>query len=431
MAKFFLTFLVGFIFLLPLPLAHPHAVNGVENHSMVDILDPEMRKRVADRLAKSPTDPITADEMKALTVIQANGPDIRHLRGLEHAVNLTSLQLLRPPPRTQAELNARPVWRPADLAPLTGLTELEHLTIQGVVVLDMTPVANLTNLRDLAFNYTYGISRIPDLSKLTELVHLRLEHNRITDISGVSGLTNLRQLVLSSNRNLSDITPLTQLSTLEILRLDNTLVTHESLSAVLPFMSTEIDQMTVDEYPPTSITSGMFGISGTNISDLSVLDNFPDVFLWGLYLRFLGSIPDRTFPFHLKDLTPLVDLMNKGKLINGKTSIYLLHNYGLDYESLYEDIPALLADTTGRTVSHPKVEYAQPKPMLEREFPTAASYTGVSRTQYTFKVRAINTNPDFPAGWVPLTPHGTGHNRQFAKVPVTWKVTAPDGTVTK
>ena len=123
--------------------------------------------------------------------------------------------------------------------------------------------------------------------------------------------------------------------------------------------------------------------------------------------------------------------MNKGKVINGKTSIYLLHNYGLDYESLYEDIPALLADTTGRTVSHPKVEYAQPKPMLEREFPTAASYTGVSRTQYTFKVRAINTNPDFPAGWVPLTPHGTGHNRQFAKVPVTWKVTAPDGTVTE
>ena len=315
MTKLFLVFLISLLFLAPLHPAHPHAVNGVENHSMVDILDPELRKIVAARLAKSPTDPITADDMKTLTNVftGGNGPDIRHLRGLEHAVNLTSLQLLRPPPRTQAELNARPFWRTADLEPLTGLTKLEHLTIQGSVVFDMTPIANLTNLGDLAFNYTYGISRIPDLSKLTELVHLRLEHNRITDISGVSGLTNLRQLVLSSNRNLSDITPLTQLNTLEILRLDNTLVTHESLSAVLPFMSTEIDQMTVDEYPPTSITSGMFGISGTNISDLSVLDSLPDVFLWGLYLRFLGSIPDRTFPFHLKDLTPLVGPHEQGK----------------------------------------------------------------------------------------------------------------------
>ena len=289
----------------------------------------------------------------------------------------------------------------------------------------MTPIANLTNLRDVSFTYTYGISRIPDLSKLTELVHLRLTRNQITDISGVSGLTNLRQLRLESNSNLSDITPLTQLSTLEILRLDNTSVTYESLSAVLPFMSTEIDQMTVDEYPLTSITSGEFGISGTNISDLSVLDNFPDVFLWGLYLRFLGSTSRGTLLFHLKDLTPLVDLMNKGKLINGKTSIYLLYNYGLDYESLYEDIPVLIAGSR-------YVEYVQnPNPQLEREFPTEASYTGVSRTQYTFKVRAINTNPNFPDSWRRLTPQNSGVNRQFAKVPVTWKVTAPDGTMTE
>ena len=86
---------------------------------MVDILDPELRKRVAASFnpAKSATDPITADDMKELTVVLANGPDIRHLRGLEHAINLRRLQLLRPIPRTQGELNARPFWRAADLAP--------------------------------------------------------------------------------------------------------------------------------------------------------------------------------------------------------------------------------------------------------------------------------------------------------------------------
>ena len=47
MIKLLLAFLMGLLFLLPLYPAHPHEVNGVENHSMVDILDPELRKRVA------------------------------------------------------------------------------------------------------------------------------------------------------------------------------------------------------------------------------------------------------------------------------------------------------------------------------------------------------------------------------------------------
>ena len=88
------------------------------------------------------------------------------------------------------------------------------------------------------------------------------------------------------------------------------------------------------EYPLIQITSGEFGISGTNISDLSVLDNFPNVFLHALYLQFMGSTRQGTYFFHLKDLTPLVKLMNKPKLINSKTTIYLQHNYGLDYTSV-------------------------------------------------------------------------------------------------
>ena len=201
-------FLIGvLLFLAPLHPAYPHSVNGVENHSMVDILDPELRKRVAASFVppKAPTDPITADDMKLLPSVFADKEDIRHLTGLEHAINLTRLQLLRAsPPRTQAELNARPRW---DLTPLSGLTELESLNLQSVVIFDMSPVANLTKLKYLELSYTYGISEIPDLSKLTALVHLRLHNNRITDISGVRELTNLRGLVLYNNRNLSDIAP--------------------------------------------------------------------------------------------------------------------------------------------------------------------------------------------------------------------------------
>ena len=190
-------------------------------------------------------------------------------------------------------------------------------------------------------------------------------------------------------------------------------------------MSPDIDQMQSAEFPLIAFESGEFGMAGTNISDLSVLDNFPDVFLLQLYLQFMGSTRQGTYFFHLKDLTPLVKLMNKPKLINSKTNIFLQHNYGLDYTSFYEEIPALIAGSKS-------VQYVQnPNPQLEREFPRGMSYEGSAGHPTTFKVRAVNTNPDFPDNLLRLTPHGTGQNRQFAEVPVTWKVTAPDGTVSE
>ena len=432
----FILFLIGvLLFLAPLHPARPHSVNGVENHSMVDILDPELRKRVAASFVppKEPTDPITADDMKLLTKVFADREDIRHLTGLEHAINLTRLQLIRDRPRTQAELNARPHW---DLTPLSGLTELESLTLQSVVIHDMLPVANLTKLKYLELSYTYGISEIPDLSKLTALVHLRLHNNRITDIAGVRELTNLRGLALYNNSNLSDISPLTQLSNLELLRLDSTAITHESLSAVLPHLSTEIDQEPIEQNMEHVFNSGTLGFGGTDISDLSVLDRLPDVFLFSLVLRFMGTQGNGTLFFHLTDLTPLVDLMNKGKVINSQTDITLDRNLGLDYPSLYEDLPALIAGSKNVLYESPtpmlEIEPAPP-PMVEIDLQekTEASYRGHPRTRYTFSVRAVNTNPTFPASWLGLTPHGTAHNRQFENVPVTFTVTNPDGIMEK
>ena len=410
----------SFLFLVALHLAHAGP------NDPVTIPDAVLRSRIEDKLNKSAGATITEAEMATLTNLRADrNHDIRELTGLEYAVNLEVLVFLRGIPQTRAQLFARPFWRTADLAPLSKLTKLEWLAFEGIVIFDMTPIVNLTKLRALTFNYTYGITSIPDLSNLTELLHLRLIRNEITDISGISGLPKLQQLELGANPNLSDITPLTTLRTLEILRVDQTLVTRESLAAVLPFMSPEIDQMQSTEYPLISITSGEFGISGTNISDLSVLDRLPNVFLYALYLRFMGSTRQGTYFFHLTDLTPLVDLMNRPKLINSRTDIFLAHNYGLDYPSFYEDIPALIAGSKS-------VEYVKnPNPTLEREFPKEASFRGHPRTRYTFTVRAVNTNPDFPASWARLTPHNTGQNRQFANVPVTWTVTAPNGRQTQ
>lgn len=288
---------------------------------------------------------------------------------------------------------------------------------------DLTPVANLTALKILSISRTYGgLTQIPDLSKLTALVHLRLDNNAITDITGVSRLTNLRNLTIHSNPRLSDISSLTQLRNLEILELGNTAITRQSLADVLPFLSTEIDQELIEQYPPYHINSGVLNLSNTNISDLSVLDSLPNVFLWDLKLNFMGT-GFRTF-FHLTDLTPLVDLMNKGKVINSGTLIRLEWNLGLDYASVYEDLPVLVSGSRN-------VQYTSSVPMLERAFPEEASYRGHPRTRYTFTVRGTNKHPSVPESWFGLTPRLTrdrGANSQFAKVPVRWTVTAPDGS---
>ena len=128
--KLFLAFFIGILLFTPLREARPHAVNGDENHDMVSILDAELRKVIAGSFVtpKANTDPITADDMKDLTRISADGPDIRHLRGLEHAINLAYLQLLRRRPQTTAELNARPRF---NLEPPGRLTELNRLTFKG------------------------------------------------------------------------------------------------------------------------------------------------------------------------------------------------------------------------------------------------------------------------------------------------------------
>ena len=412
----------------------------------VNIPDAALRRVIEASLSppKNLNAPITEADMATLEPVKAGNSDIRELTGLEYAINLKILTFTRVIPQTRAELFARPFWRKADIEFLSKLTKLERLKFQGVVIFDITPIVNLTNLKDLGFLFTYGITQIPDLSKLTSLVHLRLTRNEITDISGVRGLTNLRELELASNPNLSDISPLTQLRNLEILRLDGTAITRESLSAVLPFMSTEIDQELIEETPvtiinsipqaSTAINSGQLGFGNTNISDLSVLDRLPNVFLYSLYLRHMGTLSSETFCFHLTDLTPLVALMNKGKVINHRTNIHLAHNYGLDYTSLYEDLPALIAgsrDVEYYKGSVPTLEIEPPPPpMVEIDLQekTEAIYRGHPRSRYTFKVRAVNTNPTFPASWVPFTPHKTGDNRQFANAPVTFTVTNPDGT---
>ena len=158
----------------------------------LDIPDPNLRAAVENALNKSPGEPIAPEEMATLDWLTAYDANISDLTGLEHATNLTGL-----------DLGNNTI---SDITAVAGLTNLESLDLGDNTISDITAVAELTNLNYL-FLYRNDLSNISALSGLTNLKGLEVGANQISDISALSGLTNLEWLKLLSNQ-ISDISPL-------------------------------------------------------------------------------------------------------------------------------------------------------------------------------------------------------------------------------
>ena len=143
--------------------------------------DPSLRAAIEDALGKAPKSIITVAEMATLERLDANGKDIKDLRGLEFATNLEAL-----------EIRGNLV---SDLSPVAGLTQLGRLGIQGNKISDISPLTELKSLGSLG-----------------------IYNNEISDISPLSGLTNLRWLSMYKNP-ISDLSPLVNLKSLTGIRL--------------------------------------------------------------------------------------------------------------------------------------------------------------------------------------------------------------------
>ena len=360
----------------------------------VNIPDTVLRAAIEDRLGKTAGATITESELNNLTgTLNARSTSdgrVMQLTGLEHATSVTQMTLQ----------NARIT----DLSPLTGLTQLQYLDVRnnGTIV-NLSPLSGLTGLQKLYLLRNKKIVDISPLAGLTTLTVLDLRDNQITDISSLKNLTNLTELHLSTNRELSDISILKGLTKLEILGIYYTKITEDGLSAVLPSFS----------------ALSWLDIAVTNIIDLSVLGNLPSTVILDLLdLRVMG--PYATRGWHLKDISPLVSLMNEGRVVSSETGVlYLLHNFRLDYESLYTYIPALIAQLASNLVYSTDVT-----PTLKRV--SAENHVGRPGTAHTFVVQASNTTVHPPGS---TDADDIKLNDRFEKVPVTFTVTAPDGTI--
>jgi len=132
---------------------------------IANIPDPALRAGLEAALGKGVGEPIFLSELASLTSLRIRGQTIRDLAGLEHATNLTDLNL-----------GFTGVGRAQNLSSLSALTRLTRLNL------------NVTGMSDLS-----------PLSTLTALQRLELVGNGITDVSGIEDLSSLNALFLRDN----------------------------------------------------------------------------------------------------------------------------------------------------------------------------------------------------------------------------------------
>ena len=176
-----------------------------------------LRTAVRKQLGLAEAEALTKEKMLELTSLRVTrayndrSTEITNLSGLEHATNLTALEI----DNTVVGIDNRSTL--SDLGPLTGLTNLTVLILSSHNLSNLTPLAGLTNLQEL-YLADNAIVDTSALSGLTNLTMLYLVDNAIVDVSPLSGLTNLTVLELQGNA-VEDVSALSGLTNLTWLNL--------------------------------------------------------------------------------------------------------------------------------------------------------------------------------------------------------------------
>ena len=185
----------------------------------VEMPDPNLEHAIREKLGLSDEIPLTQADMLQLGGLDAKGRQITDLTGLEHATNLTWLDLgdndIRDlqPIAELTQLDALYIWgNPiSDISPLKHLISLRRLVLVSCEISDITPLTTLTQLEVLSLNWNRLIVDISPLRNLTRLTQLWLSYNRIVDVSPLANLTMLEELYIHNNA-ITDFSPLDGLS---------------------------------------------------------------------------------------------------------------------------------------------------------------------------------------------------------------------------
>ena len=241
-------------------------------------------------LALKPKDRITQEKLKKLTTLSAIGRDIADLTGLEHATNLTFLELF--------------INRISDITPLTDLTNLKDLYLGDNQINDITQIGKIKNLTKLSL-YRNPIQDISPLNQLTNLSELVLGNNQITDIPPLVELTQLEELYLGDDP-ITDIIPLAHLKQLTKLSLYDTPVSDITILKELTQLETlYLNDNQISDLSALSEMKNLTKLSlgGNQIQDISQLSE-------------LSQLKELTLGRNqISDISPLSGLTQLEKLV--------------------------------------------------------------------------------------------------------------------
>ena len=234
-----------------------------------------------------------------------------------------------------------------------------------------------------------GIENLTGLEHARNLRRLNLQQNTISDISPLSGLTQLTVLLLASN-NISDVSPLANLKQLNDLGLLNNHISDISALA-------DLKQL-------THLTLG-----GNHILDVSALANLKQLTSLGLSSNYISDVSPlaelkkltwlELWDNNISDISPLAELKKP-------PAVYMIQN-PLSYASINTHIPVIQAKGSEIT--------------FDERVPRRLVKISDAMEQGT-------VNSSFPLRFVVQVLDQ--RRKPFSGVPVTFTITAGDGTLT-
>ena len=312
---------------------------------VVSIPDANLATAVRREIGSS----ITTHTMLNLTWLEVPNRRITYLTGLEHARNLSSLNLGNEYIDGVGPVNSNAV---SDISSLSDLKQLGVLSLGGNAISDISSLSGLTQLGELDLSNN-TISDVSLLSGLTQLWGLNLSNNTISDVSSLSGLTQLRWLFLIGN-TISDVSSLSGLKQLTFLDLSNNTISDvSSLSDLKQLTSLSLRDNTISD---VSSLSGLkqltfLDLSNNTISDVSSLSDLKQLTFLSLGgnaisdVSLLSGLKQLTqlylYNNNISDVSPLIPLNLTGTEWDS-TGLALWGNL-LNYASINTHIPAMQA----------------------------------------------------------------------------------------
>lgn len=247
----------------------------------VKFADSAMEKALREVLKVDDSAVVMTNELWVITTFTVP-TDAKNLDDLYHLIGLTELTIESAPGD--------------ELGILTELKELKTLTIKDTVISekDMEMLGTMPCLESLTLNKC-GLSTVNGLDYAKMLTYLDLTGNAVVDITPIAGLSELETLLLNENSltTLPDLSSMTKLQTLEIsnnvltslsgiencsalLALDvsgNRLTTIDEAASVFTLNKLDFSNNQVSQLPQWDTTCHLVTIDGAsnNITDLTPL----------------------------------------------------------------------------------------------------------------------------------------------------------------